>query len=94
MGSVELVVVLIASTAVFGHPSAVPAKHIFTFILSDDQMRTHLRSGSTLIFKGLERDWQTVERQVERLGFGELYLVSRNSGRRGDLTKVSPLAER
>lgn len=72
----------------------MPAKHMFTFILSDDQMRAHLRSGSTLIFKGLERDWQTVERQVERLGFGDLYLVSRTSGRRGDLTKVSPVAER
>jgi hypothetical protein len=70
------------------------AKHTFSFILSDDQMRTHLRSGSTLIFKGLERDWQTVERQVERLGFGEVYLVSRTSGRRGDLTKVTPVAQR
>ena len=84
----------IASTDELGHSSSVPAKHIFTFILSDDQMRAHLRSGSTLIFKGLERDWQTVERQVERLGFGELYLVCRTSGRRGDLTKVSPVAER
>ena len=70
------------------------AKHTFTFILSDDQMRAHLRSGSTLIFKGLERDWQDVERQVERLGFGEVYLVSRTSGRHGDLTKVSPVAQR
>jgi hypothetical protein len=57
-------------------------------------MRAHLRSGSTLIFKGLERDWETVERQVERLGFGELYLVSRTSGRHGDMTKVRPVAQK
>jgi hypothetical protein len=81
------------STAGFDSLPAHVAKHTFSFILSDDQMRAHLRNGSTLLFKGLERDWQTLERQVERLGFGELYLVSRTSSRRGDLTKVSPVAK-
>jgi hypothetical protein len=56
-------------------------------------MRTQLESGTALLFKGLESDWQTVERQVERLGFGHSYFVSRTSGRSGGLTKVTPVRE-
>jgi len=62
----------------------------FCTVLPDDQMRAQLRDGATLVFKGLEK-WQAVERQVERLGFGEVYLVSQTSGRHGELTKVRPL---
>jgi hypothetical protein len=61
----------------------------FTCILADDQMRLQLQNGVTLVFK-LDKDWRALERQVERLGFGEQYLVSHTQGRHGDLTKVSP----
>ena len=71
----------------------VGAKQTFTIILPDDQMRLHLEGGSTILFKGLGTDWQTVERQVERLGFGEQYVVSRTRGPHGDLTKVRPIRE-
>lgn len=63
-------------------PSAMSAMH-FSIALSDDQMRTQLRAGATLVFDGLKQ-WQTVERQVERLGFGEVYLVSGPCGQRGE----------
>ncbi len=62
----------------------------YTQLLQDGQMRAHLEAGDTLVFKGLGREWQQVERQVERLGFGELYLVSQRGLRQGD-TRVSPL---
>ena len=67
------------------------AKQTFSYILSDDQMRSHLQSGNTLLFEGLADDWETVERQIERLGFGDTYLVSLVKGRGGDLTKVMPV---
>jgi hypothetical protein len=66
-------------------------KLTFSYILSDDQMRAQLESGATLQFQGLESDWQTVERQVERLGFGQRYFVSRTSGPHGGLTRVTPV---
>lgn len=40
------------------------------------------------ILKGLERPWELVERQVARLGSGEVYLVSRTSRQRTDMTRV------
>jgi len=54
-------------------------------------MRSHLERGNTLLFEGLAGEWQTVERQIERLGFGEQYFVSLIKGRGGDLTKVMPV---
>lgn len=59
-------------------------------MLPDEQMRVHLATGDSLVFEGLAQQWQDVERQVERLGFGELYLVSQRKGIHGDLTKVTP----
>ena len=67
------------------------AKQTFSYILSDDQMRSHLQNGNTLLFEGLADDWEAVERQIERLGFGDTYLVSLVKGRGGDLTKVMPV---
>ena len=74
-------------------PFAMSAKQVFSFFLSDEQMRAHLKNGSTLIFKGLEHEWQAIERQVERLGFGETYLVTQISGPHGGFTKVKPIHE-
>ena len=55
----------------------------------------HLRavfseSGDSLVFEELGRDWQRLERQVERLGFANEYFVSLTKGPRGELTKVTP----
>src|SRR5262249_32484405 len=63
---------------------------IYTYLLQDDQMRSHLEKQDTLVFKGLAREWQEIERQVERLGFGEVYVVTQRGTRAGD-TKVSLL---
>jgi hypothetical protein len=54
-------------------------------------MRIYLEGGAVILFQGIGNDWQAVERQIERLGFGDFYVVTRTRGRRGNLTKVSPL---
>ena len=51
----------------------------FERLLSDEELRAHLERGDTLIFKGLPKAWQELDRQVERLGFGDDYAVSRIS---------------
>ena len=66
------------------------ATKTFNSMLPDDQMREYLATGNSLVFDGLAQQWQDVERQVERLGFGERYFVSQRKGIHGDLTKVTP----
>jgi len=63
---------------------------IYTRPLEDEELRKHLEKQDTIVFKGLAREWQQIERQVERLGFGELYVVSQRGPRNGD-TRVSLL---
>ena len=66
------------------------AETVYTRPLNDQEMSTHLENQDTLLFKGMGREWQQIERQVERLGFGDRYAVSQLSGRQS-VTKVSPL---
>ncbi len=61
---------------------------IYTDLIEDQQLKAHLERQETLLFKGLGREWQQIERQVERLGFGENYVVSQR-GSNGGSTKVS-----
>ena len=61
---------------------------IYTGLIPDEQMKTHLERHETLVFKGLSREWQDIERQVERLGFGDLFVVSQRASNGGS-TKVS-----
>jgi hypothetical protein len=66
------------------------AETTYTHLLNDQEMSTHLDNEDTLLFKGLGREWQQIERQVECLGFGDRYVVSQISGRQSS-AKVSPL---
>jgi preprotein translocase subunit YajC len=59
-------------------------------MLSDEQMRLQLQEGHVLVFEGLDRRWQEVEQQVDRLGFGDEYLVLQAEGMHGKVTKVTP----
>ena len=43
--------------------------------VSDGRLRAELQAGDTVVFKGKNFTWEKVERQVERLGFGDSYLV-------------------
>ena len=69
------------------------AATVYTRLLNDQEMAAHLQEEDTLLFKELGREWQQVERQVERLGFGDRYVVSQIGARRSS-TKVSPLHTR
>ena len=70
----------------------MPAKVIYTRLLEDEELRAHLEQRDLLVFKGLGRAWQDIERQVERLSFGDEYIVSQTGSKTGD-TKVSPLRD-
>ena len=60
-----------------------------TRLLDDREMRGHLEKKETLLFKGLGQEWQAIERQVERLGFGDDYVVSVSGSRPGSV-RVKP----
>jgi hypothetical protein len=70
-------------------------KCVYTRLLSDEELRPHLERGDGIAFKGLGREWEEIERQVERLGFGDTYVVSRTrrAGVPGEegFVRVSPL---
>ena len=65
----------------------------FNSILADEEMRAYLENDSPLVFEGMAKNWQLIERQVERLGFGDKYFVSQAMGLRGQLTKVTPVRQ-
>jgi len=52
-------------------------------------MRPQLEAMATILFDGHTIQWHEVERQVERLGFGNLYIVSSTQGRSGNDARVS-----
>ena len=71
-------------------------KHTYDRPLSDAELRPHLERGDTVVFKGIPKAWHEIERQVERVGFGDDYAVSRTRGaaREQDVTRVSPVRAR
>jgi hypothetical protein len=56
--------------------------------LADGELRFQLEAGDTISFVGGEISLQKIERQVERLGFGDLYVVSATQGREGKSTRI------
>src|SRR5262245_40365641 len=75
--------------------STLRMKCIYTRPLNDQELRSHLERGDTVTFSEAVKDWAQIERQVERLGFGGDYAVSRGSrpdpaGRQRH-TRVAPL---
>ena len=69
-------------------------KIVVTIPLSNESLRGHLECGDSLLFADACLDWHEIERRVERLGFGESYIVCAAKGRHTDLPTVSarPLA--
>jgi hypothetical protein len=48
--------------------------------LTDEELRAELEARDTIVFDGAEISWQEVSRQVERLGFGDAYILSSVEG--------------
>jgi hypothetical protein len=70
-------------------------KHVYNRRLRDEELRSHLEQGDMLTFTDDVEDWHEIEGQIERLGFGDIYAVSRSSrpdpeGKRKH-TRVNPL---
>ncbi len=65
------------------------AQSKYTRLLADEEMRGHLERKETLLFEGLGHEWQKIEEQVERLGFGEVYIVSKSGSHPGSV-RVKP----
>jgi hypothetical protein len=43
-------------------------------------LRLQLEARASIVFSGQEIESQEIERQVERLGYGDLYIVSTTNG--------------
>src|SRR5215510_9691036 len=56
--------------------------------LTDDQLRPQLEAGDIIFFLGPQFRLQEIERQVERLGFAEGYIVSATRGPNSDRAKI------
>jgi hypothetical protein len=73
-------------------------KYTYDRLLNDDELRPHLELGDSLVFIGTAKAWQQIERQVDRLGFGDDYAVSRTSKAgltdEQHVTRVSPVRSR
>jgi len=59
-----------------------------TMPLTDGELRPQLEAGNTISFVGREISYQTIERQVERLGFSDLYIVSAMHGRATNQVRI------
>jgi hypothetical protein len=56
--------------------------------MTDSDLRQQLEARDTIFFLGGDVSLQKIERQVERLGFGELYTVSATWGLQTGTTKI------
>lgn len=74
-------------SGIIGHQRIMQRIHILP--LADEELRQQLEAGATIIFEGQTVQWHEIERQVERLGFGNLYVVSATQGPPGDNSKIS-----
>ena len=63
----------------------------YTRLLADEELRAHLERKETIVFKDFSHEWQQIERQVEQLGFGDLYLVTQNKGPNSRTIRVAPV---
>ena len=73
-------------------------KYVYDRLLSDEELRSHLERGDSVVFSGIAKAWREIERQVERLGFGDNYAVSRTRGtgtaREQEVIRISPVRRR
>ena len=62
-------------------------------LLTDEEIRDLLHRNEIIVFDGMSREWQKVEQQIEKLGFGDTYIVSQRKGPRGGSIKAAPRSE-
>ncbi|HZR19782.1 MAG TPA: hypothetical protein VFE51_21025 [Verrucomicrobiae bacterium] len=57
--------------------------------LPDSELRERLATGTSLLFDGSRVDWHEIERQVDRMGFGDCYIVSEAKRGLSDVPTIS-----
>ena len=55
-------------------------ERIYIRTLADDELRPPLEAMATIVFDGQTIRWHDVDRQVERLGFEDVYIASSTRG--------------
>jgi hypothetical protein len=64
-------------------------KPIYTRLLADDELRVQLEARESIVFSGQEIKLHEIERQVERMGYGDLYIVSATHSSLGSGPRIS-----
>jgi len=57
-------------------------------LVSDEELRAWLQARETVLLVGKDIEWRDVERQVERLGFGEDFVVCAAQARTSETATV------
>jgi len=57
--------------------------------LTDEELRPLLEAREVISFVGQPARLEDIERQVERLGFGDLYVVSATQGPHSSVAKIN-----
>ena len=60
-------------------------KRVHTHRLTDEELRAELEAKDTILFMGTDLTWQ----EVERLGFGDSYIVSAVKGTDYSFSRIS-----
>jgi hypothetical protein len=66
-------------------------QYTYTRPLNDQELAKHLSAQDQLVLRVPGLRWQDVERQVDRLGFGESFLVAETKGSRGHCCRIEPV---
>ena len=66
-------------------------QYLYSTPLTDEELLKHLGAGDNLVLRVPGLRWQDVERQIERLGFGESFLVAETQSSRGRCCRVEPV---
>lgn len=66
--------------------------YTYTRPLTDEELLPHLRAQDQLVLRVPGLRWQEVERQVERLGFEDSFVVAETESSRGKCCRIEPVS--
>jgi hypothetical protein len=66
-------------------------QYTYARTLTDEELLRHLLAQDQLIVRVPGLGLREVERQVERLGFGEAFMVAETAGPRGKCCRIAPV---
>jgi hypothetical protein len=66
-------------------------RYTYTKALSDSELAIHLRALDHVILSVLGLHGRDLERQLDRLGFGERFLVTETKSEHGECCRIDPV---